>query len=44
MLNVHGVHDVRQMDMNTAKAGETLRSDIHILIRSIWNKQELPQQ
>jgi hypothetical protein len=24
--------------------GETLRTEIHILICSIWNKQELPQQ
>jgi len=24
--------------------GETLRSEIHKLIRSIWNKEKLPQQ
>jgi hypothetical protein len=78
VLNVHGVHDVRQMDIHTAeplvvepslveveiaigklksykspgtdqipaeliKAGtETLCSEIHRLICSIWNKEELP--
>jgi hypothetical protein len=80
MLNVHGVHDVRQMDIHTAEplvpepslveveivigklksckspdtdqipaelikaGGETLFSEIHKLICSIWNKEELPQQ
>jgi hypothetical protein len=80
VLNVHGVHDVRQMDIHTAeplvpepslvevkiaigklkrykslgtdqipaeliKGGhETLLSEIHNLINSIWNKEELPQQ
>jgi hypothetical protein len=80
VLNVHGVHDVRQMDIRTAeplvpepslveveiaigklksykspgsdqistefiKAGsETLYSEVHKLICSIWNKEELPQQ
>jgi hypothetical protein len=80
LLNVHGVHDVRQMDMHTAeplvpepslveveidigklksykspgtdqipaeliKAGsETLYSEIHKLICSIWNEEEFPQQ
>jgi hypothetical protein len=80
VLNVHGVHDVRQTDIHTAeplvpepslveveiaigklksykspgtdqilaefiKAGaETLNSELHGLICSIWNKEELPQQ
>jgi hypothetical protein len=80
VLNVHGAHDVRQMDIHTAEplvpepslveveiaigklksykspgtdqipaelikaGGETLYSDIHRLICSIWNKEELPQQ
>jgi hypothetical protein len=80
VLNVHGVHAVRQMDIHTAellvlepslvkveiatgklksykspgtdqnpaelmKAGdETLCSEIHKLICSKWNKEELPQQ
>jgi hypothetical protein len=79
VLNVHGFHDVRQMDIHTAEplvaepslvevetvirklkryespgtdqipaelietGGETC-SEIHKLIRSIWNKEELPQQ
>jgi hypothetical protein len=79
VLNVHGVHDVRQMDIHTAEPlvsepslvlveiaigklksykspgtdqipaelikaqGETLYSEIHRLICSIWNKEELPQ-
>jgi hypothetical protein len=80
MLNVHGVHDVRQMDIHTTEplvpepslveveiaigklksykspgtdnipaelikaGGETLYSEIHRLICSIWNKEELPRQ
>jgi hypothetical protein len=80
VLNVHGFHDVRQMDVCMAeplvpepclveveiaigklrsykspgtdhipakliKAGsEILCSEIHKLIHSIWNKEELPQQ
>jgi hypothetical protein len=80
VLNVHGVHDVRQMDIHTAEplvpeprlvemeivigklksykspgtdqipaelikvGGETLSSEIHRLIYSVWNKEELPQQ
>jgi hypothetical protein len=80
VLNVHGVHDVSQMDIHTAEplvpernlveveivigkletykspgtdqipaelikaVGETLYSEIHRLICSIWNKEELPQQ
>jgi hypothetical protein len=80
VLNVHGVHDVRQMDIHTAEplvsepslveveiaigklrsykspgtdqiltelikaGGETLYSEIHRLICSIRNKEELPQQ
>jgi hypothetical protein len=80
VLNVHGVHDVRQIDIHTAEAlvpepstveveiaigklksyklpgtdqipaefikagGETLQFEIHRLICSIWNKEELPQQ
>jgi hypothetical protein len=80
VLNVHGVHDVRQMDIHTAEpsmpeanlvevqiaigklksykspytaqipaeitkaGGETLYSEIHRLIYSIWSKEELPQQ
>jgi hypothetical protein len=76
VLNVHGVHDVRQMDIHTAEPlvpeprlieveiangksksykssgtdqipaelikarGETLCSEIHRLICSIWNKEE----
>jgi hypothetical protein len=79
VLNVHGVHDVRQMDIHTAEPlvpehglveaeiaigklksykspgtdqiptelikarGETC-SEIHQLIYSIWNKEDLPQQ
>jgi hypothetical protein len=80
VLNVHGVHNIRQKDIHTVeplvpepslveveiaigklksykspgtdqipvemiKAGdETLCSDIHERICSIWNKEELPQQ
>jgi hypothetical protein len=80
VLNVHGVHNVRQKDICTAEPlvpepslvkveiaivklksykflctdqiltelmkteGETLCSEIHKLICSIWNKKELPQQ
>jgi hypothetical protein len=80
VLNTHGVHDVRQMDIYMAEpllperslvevgtaigklksykspgtdqilaelmkaGGKTLCSEIHKLICSIWNKQELPQQ
>jgi hypothetical protein len=80
MLNVHRVHDVRQMDIHTAEplvpepslvkveiaigklksyksqgndqipaelikaGGETLCSEIHKLICSTWNLEELPQQ
>jgi hypothetical protein len=80
VLNVNGVHDVRQMDIHTAESlvpepsrveveiaigklksykspgtdniptelikagGETLCSEIHKLICSVWNKEELPQQ
>jgi hypothetical protein len=80
VLNVHGVHDVRQMDIHTSEPlvpetslvkvemairklksykslgtdqilaklikvrGETLCPEIHKLICSIWNKEELPQQ
>jgi hypothetical protein len=80
VLDVHGVHDVRQMDIHMAeplvpepslvevavaigklkwykspgtdkvpakliKAGsETLCSEIHKLICSIWNKEEMPKQ
>jgi hypothetical protein len=80
VLNVHGVHDVRQTDIRTAEPlvpepslveveiaigklksykfpgtdqtlaeltkarGEILYSEIHRLICSIWNKEELPQQ
>jgi hypothetical protein len=80
VINVHGVHNIRQMDIHTAeplmpepslveveisigklksykspgtdeipadliKAGtETLYSEIHRLICSIWNKEEYPQQ
>jgi hypothetical protein len=79
MLNVHGVHGVRQMEIHTAEPlvpepslveveiaigkfksykspgidqipteffkarGETY-SEIHRLICSIWNEEELPQQ
>jgi hypothetical protein len=78
--NIHGVHDVRQMDIHTAEPlvpesslvgveiaigklksykspgtdqiptelikgeGEKLCSEIHKLIFSIWNLEELPQQ
>jgi hypothetical protein len=80
VVNVHGVHDVRQKDIHTAEpsvpepslvevqiaigklksykstsydqiaadlmkaGGETLYSEIHRLICSIWNKEELSQQ
>jgi hypothetical protein len=79
VLNAHGVHDVRQMDIHTAepliaepslveveiaigklksykspgtdqipaeliKAGGETYSQIHRLICSIWNKEELPRQ
>jgi hypothetical protein len=80
VLNVHGAHDVGQMDIHTAEplvpepslvkveiaigklksykslgtdqilakfikaGGEILCSEIHRLICSIWNKEELPQQ
>jgi hypothetical protein len=79
VLNIHGFHDVRQMDIHTAeplvpepslveveiaigkmksykspgnhqipveliKAGCETCSEIHKLICSIWNKEELPQQ
>jgi hypothetical protein len=80
VLNVHGVHNVRQKDIHTAEplipesdlveleiavgklksykaqgtdqipaeliiaGGETLCSETHRLICSIWNKEELPQQ
>jgi hypothetical protein len=76
VLNVHGVHEVRQMDIHTAEplvpepslvevetaigklksykspstdqipielikaGGETLYSEVHILICCIWNKEE----
>jgi hypothetical protein len=79
VLNVHGVHDVRRLDIHTTEllvpepslvevdipigklkrykssgtihilavlikaGGEVLRSEIHKLIRSIWNVEELPQ-
>jgi hypothetical protein len=79
MLNVHGVHDVRQMNVHTVETlvpepcmdevevtigklkrykssgsdqipaelikagGEILCSEIHILIHSMWNKEELYQ-
>jgi hypothetical protein len=80
VLNVHGVHDVGQMDIHTAEplvpepslvkveisigklksyislgtdqilaelikaGGEILCSEIHRLISSLWNKEELQQQ
>jgi hypothetical protein len=80
MLNVHGVHDVRNMDIHTVEplvpepslieveipirelksykspgtdqipaelikaGGETVNSEIHKFICSVWNKEELPQQ
>jgi hypothetical protein len=80
VLNVHGIHDVRRMDIRTSEplvpepslveveiavgklkrykspgtdqilaelikaGGETLCSEIHRLIHSIWNKEELLQQ
>jgi hypothetical protein len=80
VLNVHGVHYIRQKDIHTAEplvpepslveveiaigklksykspgtgqipaeliraGGETLRSEVHKLISSIRNKEELPQQ
>jgi hypothetical protein len=80
LLNVHGVSDVRQIEIHTAEplvpdpgplevqiaiakmkgykspgsdqilaelvqaGGETLQSDIHKLINSVWNKEVLPEQ
>ena len=80
LLNVHGVHDVRQKETRTAEAlvpepsafevdlafeklkshkspgidqipaelikegGRTIRYQIHKLIVSIWNKEELPKE
>jgi hypothetical protein len=80
VLNMHGVHDVRQMDLHMAEplvsepslveveiafgklksykspgtdqiptelikaGGETLCSEIHRLICSIWGKEEFPKQ
>jgi hypothetical protein len=80
VLNVHGIREVKQMDIHTAEplvpepslfeveivigklerykspgtdqipaeltkaGGEILRSEIHKLICSIWNKDELPHQ
>jgi hypothetical protein len=80
VLNVRGVHDIRQMDIHMAvplvsepslveveiaigklkrykslgtdqipaelikAVGETLCSEIHKVIHSIWNKYELPEQ
>jgi hypothetical protein len=80
VLNVYGVHDVRQMDIHTTEplvpepslvemkssigklksykspgtdhisaelikaGGEILCSEIHRLICSVWNKEELSQQ
>ena len=79
-LNVHGVNDVRQTDIHTAKplvpepsafefelvneklkshkspgidqippelikaGGKTIHCEIHKLIISIWNKEELPEE
>jgi hypothetical protein len=36
--------DTDQMPAEMIKGGETLCSEIHRLILSIWNKEELPQQ
>jgi len=80
LLNVHGVNDVRQTEIHTAKPlipepsapefelaiyklkshkspgtdqipaelikaeGKTIRSEIHKLITSIWNKEELSEK
>jgi len=80
LLNVHGVNDVRQTEIQTAEqlvpqpsafevelaieklrskkspgidqipadlikeGGRTIRSEIHKLIISIWNKEELPKK
>ena len=80
LLNVHGVHDVRQTETHTAEplvpepsafeldlaieklkshkspgidhipaelikeGGRTIRYQIHKLIVSIWNKEELPEE
>jgi hypothetical protein len=79
LLNVHGVHYVRQTEIHTAKplvsepsafevqlaggklkihkppgideipaelikAGGRIRFEIHKIINSIWNKEELPQE
>jgi hypothetical protein len=70
VLNVHGVHNVRQPapsiveveiaigKLKSSKSpatdqipaelikagGETLYSEIHKLICSVWNEEELPQQ
>jgi len=79
-LDVHGVNDVRKMDIHTAEplvpepsafevelaieklrshkspgidkipaeltkeGGRTIRGEIHKLIISIWNKEELPEE
>jgi hypothetical protein len=80
LLNVHGVHNVRQLEIHTAvppasepstfedevaieklkryilactdqipaemiqSEGRTIHSEIHNLIHSIWNREELPHQ
>jgi hypothetical protein len=33
-----------EIQVELSQAGETLHSEIHKLINSVWNKEELPQQ
>jgi hypothetical protein len=38
------MNSVESTDSMVQAGGEAFRSEIHKLIRSIWNKEELPQQ
>jgi hypothetical protein len=44
-LKRHKSPGIDQVPAEPIKAGgKTIRSEIHILIHSIWNKEELPEQ